>query len=153
MRKDLERRSDAALRRLDGTATHGREAIRASLVVADGDAAGECFHIGRRTFVVGRGECCTVQVLDRRASRKHCRIRWDEHASRHVVADVGSLNGTKLNDEQAAGERTLRDGDVITVGRTRLVYFEERFLDGAVALLRWRQVGERALPTLPPTAA
>lgn len=131
----------------------GRCPMRASLVIADGPAAGECFHLGRRTFVIGRAETCTVQVLDRRASRKHCRVRYCEQAGRHVLEDVGSLNGTRVNDEATRNDLTLRDGDVITVGRTRIVYFEGRFLDGAAALLRWRRVGERQMPTLPPTAA
>jgi pSer/pThr/pTyr-binding forkhead associated (FHA) protein len=41
------------------------------------------------------------------------------------VRDLGSRNGTFVNGERLFGERVLRDGDEITVGRTRLVFRDE----------------------------
>jgi DNA-binding CsgD family transcriptional regulator len=38
------------------------------------------------------------------------------------VRDLGSHNGTLVNGERLMGERPLRDGDELLVGRTRLVY-------------------------------
>jgi pSer/pThr/pTyr-binding forkhead associated (FHA) protein len=37
-----------------------------------------------------------------------------------AVADLGSTNGTKVNGLRIDGERTLSDGDIITVGGTHL---------------------------------
>ena len=41
------------------------------------------------------------------------------------VRDLGSRNGTFVNGERLFGERVLRDGDEIIVGRTRLVFRDE----------------------------
>jgi DNA-binding NarL/FixJ family response regulator len=38
------------------------------------------------------------------------------------LRDLGSRNGTSVNGERLAGERALRPGDEIRVGRTRLVF-------------------------------
>ena len=38
------------------------------------------------------------------------------------VRDLGSRNGTFVNGERLFGERVLRDGDEIIVGRTRLMF-------------------------------
>lgn len=48
-------------------------------------------------------------------SRRHARI--DPAADGHEVADLGSTNGTLVNDDPAGGEsRPLRDGDYLRVG-------------------------------------
>jgi hypothetical protein len=39
-----------------------------------------------------------------------------------LLRDVGSRNGTRLNGERLTGQRRLRDGDEIVVGRTRLLF-------------------------------
>jgi DNA-binding CsgD family transcriptional regulator len=41
------------------------------------------------------------------------------------VRDLGSRNGTFVNGERLFGERALRDGDEIRVGRTRLLFRDE----------------------------
>ena len=38
------------------------------------------------------------------------------------VEDLGSRNGTFVNGERLLGKRTIRDGDELTLGRTRVVY-------------------------------
>jgi len=39
-----------------------------------------------------------------------------------VVEDMHSTNGTFVNGERVAGPRPLRDGDVVTIGQTQLLY-------------------------------
>jgi pSer/pThr/pTyr-binding forkhead associated (FHA) protein len=39
-----------------------------------------------------------------------------------LVRDLGSRNGTRLNGERLTGQRRLRDGEEVLVGRTRLVF-------------------------------
>ena len=46
-----------------------------------------------------------------------------EHiAGSWTVRDVGSRNGTFVNTARLIGERSLRDGDEIVLGRTRLIF-------------------------------
>ncbi|MBK5334204.1 MAG: FHA domain-containing protein, partial [Ilumatobacteraceae bacterium] len=37
-----------------------------------------------------------------------------------VIVDLGSTNGTKINGTRIDGERTLADGDIVSVGSTHL---------------------------------
>jgi pSer/pThr/pTyr-binding forkhead associated (FHA) protein len=48
-------------------------------------------------------------------SRVHCRLITDK-SDQLAVEDLGSTNGTKVNGDRIE-RRTLRPGDVLTVGR------------------------------------
>jgi pSer/pThr/pTyr-binding forkhead associated (FHA) protein len=58
-------------------------------------------------------------VPDPGASRRHARIHAD--GADYVLSDLGSTNGTFVNDE-SAGEVMLHDGDRITIGTTVLEF-------------------------------
>jgi hypothetical protein len=47
------------------------------------------------------------------------------------VRDVGSRNGTYLNGEKISGERVLRSGDELRVGKSRLIFWEAKECDDA----------------------
>jgi hypothetical protein len=71
--------------------------------------------IDRDTMVIGRLQGSEVEVDDPGASRRHAEIRKD--GDRFVLVDLGSTNGTLVNDSPVA-EQALEDGDRITIGRT-----------------------------------
>ena len=75
---------------------------------------------GERT-VIGRLQSCDVCLGDANASRQHAAI--EREGSGWVLVDLGSTNGTLLNGEQVDRVR-LRDGDIITVGVSRIAYHE-----------------------------
>jgi len=56
------------------------------------------------------------------------------------IRDLGSTNGTLVNGKRLVGERVLRDGDEITLGRTRLVYRDQA---------NWREPSTDGLPSPP----
>ena len=64
---------------------------------------------------IGRGTENTVPLLDDQASRKHAIIEPDGHGGYHV-RDLGSRNGTKLNEIRVE-ESPLKSGDVLRVGQ------------------------------------
>ena len=69
--------------------------------------------------VIGRLSGSEVEIQDPGASRQHAEIRRD--GEDFVVVDLGSTNGTLLNDSPVS-ESTLEDGDRITIGRTVLQF-------------------------------
>ena len=63
-----------------------------------------------------------IVIHDPNVSRRHAELSYDGH-SWHI-RDLGSTNGTLVNDVDV-DVCTLRDGDLITLGLTNLVFQEE----------------------------
>jgi len=68
---------------------------------------------------IGRMADCELPVGDPNISRRHAEVR--AQGSGFVLHDLGSTNGTRVNGVVVA-EHVLRDGDVITLGGTRLTF-------------------------------
>lgn len=81
-------------------------------------ASGQRIALGDQTLSIGRLPECEVVVNDPNCSRRHAEVR--AVGTGFAVADLGSTNGTKVNGLRIDGERTLSDGDIITVGGTHL---------------------------------
>ena len=64
--------------------------------------------------VIGRAVDGDIVITSKRVSREHTQIRRD--GWRTYVEDMGSTNGTYLNNERIAEPMQLRDGDQIQVG-------------------------------------
>lgn len=60
---------------------------------------------------------------DRRVSRLHAVL--ERYATGWCIRDMESSNGTFVNGRRVWGERPLRPGDEVQVGRTRLVFRAE----------------------------
>ncbi len=83
---------------------------------------------GQQTYTLGvhnslgRHPDNTIQVLDRIISKEHCHI--DLINGRYVLKDLGSLNGTFVN-QQKVSQHVLRDKDEISIGTTRIVFYTQ----------------------------
>jgi len=63
----------------------------------------------------GRGSECDVVLTDsRKVSRKHCCVAQIDN--RVVVRDLGSMNGSRINEQVLKNEGQLVVGDVLWVG-------------------------------------
>jgi diguanylate cyclase (GGDEF)-like protein len=62
----------------------------------------------------GRADECTQVFNDVGLSRSHARVLW--LAGTHMIEDLGSTNGTFVNDERVTEPRALRDGDRVQLG-------------------------------------
>lgn len=82
----------------------------------------QIFRLEGSSWVAGRDETCTLFIDNTKFSRRHFEIRNQEGA--FLVQDLGSSNGTVLNDEPVAVEEwsVLRSGDVIKVVDWTLVF-------------------------------
>ncbi|WP_030913657.1 DUF1707 and FHA domain-containing protein [Streptosporangium amethystogenes] len=68
----------------------------------------------RTRYVVGRGSACDLVLADLTVSRVHAELRRDEDG--WTLVDLGSLNGTRLNDWRLVGPAKVRPGDVVSFG-------------------------------------
>jgi|SRR5215471_11825512 len=66
-------------------------------------------------IVIGRGRESDVFLPDYRLSRRHAEI--EQRGDAYFLIDLGSTNGTFLNGQRVVGERRLRDGDLIALGK------------------------------------
>jgi pSer/pThr/pTyr-binding forkhead associated (FHA) protein len=76
----------------------------------------------RRRVTVGRGEGSDVQIhWDRDASRTHAEL--ERVGGVWTISDDGlSRNGTFVNGERVSSRQRLRDGDVLRLGHTVVVF-------------------------------
>lgn len=88
-----------------------------------GSTMGTRYTIAEKPLLLGRGEDCDVRIPDHSVSRKHARIELSSDAMN--ITDLGSTNGTFVNDRMIQGTVSLRDGDYLRVGNC--IY---RFLAG-----------------------
>ena len=70
---------------------------------------------GSDVLIVGRDPASDLPILDPAVSRRHAELRTDDHARVVHVTDLGSRNGTWVNQARA-GHGVLRAGDTIAFG-------------------------------------
>ncbi|MCL2402904.1 MAG: FHA domain-containing protein [Coriobacteriia bacterium] len=75
-----------------------------------------------RSYITGRQSSCDLPVADANISRQHAEFFWDGEG--WSLRDLGSTNGTSVNDQKVSGAIELHDGDHITLGISRLIYHE-----------------------------
>ncbi|MFI7573666.1 FHA domain-containing protein [Micromonospora sp. NPDC049497] len=92
------------------------------LTVSGGPMRGLSFRLAPTRLVIGRGAAVDLVVQDPHLSRRHAEVWLDPEGA--CLADLGSTNGTWLNDRRITVVERLADGDVIRVGRTELRFFD-----------------------------
>ncbi len=103
----------------------GEFLVASAMVEAPGGAAvgslvlddGRRVSIGEDPVAIGRLPECDIVLSDPNVSRRHAEVR--RQGNGFVVVDLGSTNGTRVNGA-GVKERRIEDGDVITVGSTKV---------------------------------
>jgi len=90
------------------------------LIVIYGQEMGRRVRVTTEPLIIGRSPKCEIQVDQESVSRNHCRIRFE--GGEFLVRDLGSTNGTYVNDDLVHEEGRLRHGDQLKVGRTILKF-------------------------------
>lgn len=88
---------------------------------AAGHPAGIAYDLGRGA-TLGRGDV-EIRLEDPFASTRHARI--ERQGSILVVEDLGSTNGTFLNEEPLQGPQPLHHGDRIRIGDSEFSYLQD----------------------------
>jgi len=107
-----------------------------TLRVLDGADRGRVFDNLEPPVTIGREEGNTIQLNDERISRFHVKVQEDN--GRLVLTDLYSTNGTKVNGEDMQ-LRILRFGDMVSVGRSVLLFGSRDEIAGRLAQLRISQ--------------
>jgi len=79
-----------------------------------GPSMGCRYPLRDKALTLGRGDDCDIRIQDNSVSRRHAKI--DPSPEGYFVADLGSTNGTFVNDRQLDGGWPLQDGDYLRVG-------------------------------------
>lgn len=87
------------------------------LEIVEGAEAGRILQVGGE-IELGRDPSLPEPINDEQVSRRHVRLRPEGDGAR--VEDVGSSNGTYVNDQPIGGGVTMAPGDRIRIGLTVL---------------------------------
>jgi hypothetical protein len=87
---------------------------------ASGHQSGAAYDLGGGA-TLGRGDV-EIRLDDPFASSRHARITQQGQVT--VIEDLGSTNGTYLNEEQLTGPQPLHSGDRIRIGDSEFTYLQ-----------------------------
>ena len=110
-RKDADRK-----RRESRRSTHTSEPRK--LLLTGGPLVGTIIHLGSTQIVIGRSPSSTLVLEDEYASSQHARLTPAD--GRWWIEDLGSRNGTFVDDERLTSPRELNVGDIVRIGQTTL---------------------------------
>jgi pSer/pThr/pTyr-binding forkhead associated (FHA) protein len=88
--------------------------MKLKLIVLAGAKEGLEIPLKKDKFLIGRAKECALRAGSEAISRRHCAIIRRETG--WTVRDLGSRNGTHVNDEKITSEVPLKVGDELRVG-------------------------------------
>jgi diguanylate cyclase (GGDEF)-like protein len=86
------------------------------MIYPSGTDMGRRFELTKPEITLGRDAASDIQIDRDSISRRHAKVV--RRGDGWCVDDLGSTNGSYVNDEQVTSERPLRDGDFVKVGNT-----------------------------------
>ena len=90
--------------------------MEAMLVFFKSDGTRKNFSIHpEKRYLIGRQETCQLRMPLASVSREHAAIFFDEE-DELVIEDLGSSNGTFVNQKRIEGREELTPGDVVQIG-------------------------------------
>lgn len=114
-RREAERRGRRARRQACSGAGSGE--VR-SLLLTGGPLVGSLIPLGQAPVTIGRSPASTLVLEDEYASSRHARLVPGDGG--WWIEDLGSRNGTFVDDERLTEPRQLRPGMTVRIGRTTM---------------------------------
>jgi FHA domain len=111
--------ADATGMHAAGAAAHPVGAPRLRVGSGAGLRAGAAYDLSDGALL-GRGDEADIVLEDSFASSRHARLA--PHGDVIVLEDLGSTNGTYLNDEPLRGPQPLHPGDRIRIGDSDFIF-------------------------------
>lgn len=92
----------------------------AKLVINPTSASKKEIPIASRVISIGRDPSNDLVLSDSMVSRRHAIL--EQRDDIYVLRDNNSSNGTLVNGDKVDAEKTLRDGDLVAIGSSRLLF-------------------------------
>ena len=89
-----------------------------TLVVTAGPLSGTKITLGDQPILIGRADDSTLVLTDDFASSRHARLT--NRGGQWYVEDLGSTNGTYLDQQRVQGPLQVQPGQPIRIGQTAL---------------------------------
>ncbi len=103
---------------------------RPCLILYSGGDAGMPFDLEPGTYVMGRAPECRLHLDNPGISRRHAELQVTE--STVTIVDLGSSNGTFVNETRVAAPLQLKGGDMVRLGVVVLRFYESQSLEAAL---------------------
>lgn len=100
---------------------------RAMVLIHKGPSRGARFLITSEGVSIGRASESDIFLDDVTVSRAHARITHE--GDRFLFTDLGSLNGSYINNQQSQSHR-LNNGDEIQIGKFHLIFICSKSTQG-----------------------
>ncbi|MEE1324491.1 MAG: FHA domain-containing protein [Bifidobacteriaceae bacterium] len=88
------------------------------LIIIDGPRAGSTFPLGDQSITLGRSTTNTIVLNDEYVSAHHSRLSRDAETDVWMLEDLGSTNGTYLNESRIIGRVPLTARVPVRLGAT-----------------------------------
>ena len=114
-----DRRADKASRRQSPAKPARRpRGAPTHVAVVEGANAGETAPLDQAPLIIGRGSDAAIRLDDDYVSTRHARIA--SSGDQWFVEDLGSTNGTYVNNQRITNPTAIGFADVVRIGRTIL---------------------------------
>ncbi len=121
------------------------------IIVLTGSNNGDYQPIEKKPIIVGRDMSCDFQLVDPTVSRLHLQLQLNETDQTCVATNLSSTSGVLVNNHMVTVDIHLRDGDIIQLGETLLLYAVKEFSDVQSAVNYYRSSGACLEPTMLPS--
>ncbi len=97
------------------------------LVMRTGPNPGTTFSLEGDQLTIGRDSTNTIVINDAEVSRRHARLTLQ--GGKYLIEDLGSTNGTFVNNIRLSGPHVLKSGELISLGEQITLVFEALSFD------------------------
>ena len=92
------------------------------LVMRVGPSPGKTYPLTLNEIIIGRDISCDIVINDAEISRNHCKLVLQGDS--YWIEDLGSTNGTHVNDRRVSGQHPLKPGELVRFGDNVTLAFE-----------------------------
>src|SRR5581483_7339664 len=92
------------------------------LIVRRGPQPNQIYELNKDIITLGRDITNDIVINDPEVSRHHCRMT--RGGGGYTLEDLGSTNGTFVNQQRLTGARPLAGGDMVGLGETVTLGYE-----------------------------
>ncbi|MFQ5398187.1 MAG: FHA domain-containing protein [Anaerolineae bacterium] len=97
--------------------------VPARLIVRLGPNPGAIFELTQESASIGRSAANDIVLADPEISRRHAQIIRQE--DEYAIQDLGSTNGSFVNNQRVTGLTLLHHGDMVALGEIFTLEFQE----------------------------